>query len=450
MGFVLRWDPQASGQGKIIRPVSHNGDGWMIGGMPQPRPLYRLPDLADAEQIFVVEGEKAAEAGRIWNLATTTSPHGSKSAAKADWSPLAGKRVVILPDNDAAGERYAADVAAQLSRQTPRPEVRVIRLAELWPHLPKAGDLADLVELKDDDEVADMGNVFKTKATSVFMENPDLPVEPPVEAYQTFPIDAMPEPAAAFVREGSEAIGCDPAYIALPLLTVLASAIGNTRRLRIKNGWEELPILWAAVVGESGTMKTPAFRLAQKPLREVQAEMFKRYGKDKAAFEAEKLKHDNTLRHWKRAPEGEPPESPAEPTPARCLVADTTIEALVPILKDNPRGVLLAVDELAGWFKSFDRYSGGSGGADVAYWLSLFNAEPLIIDRKTGMRVTHVEGTGVWVCGGVQPGVLKQALGVQNLENGLASRLLVAMPPRRPSGGQRQKSNPLRRHGPHC
>jgi putative DNA primase/helicase len=80
--------------------VARWGDKWIIGGMPEPRPLYGLPDLADIKRAYVAEGEKAADAARSIGLVATTSPHGSKSAEKADWSPLAGKEVVILPDND--------------------------------------------------------------------------------------------------------------------------------------------------------------------------------------------------------------------------------------------------------------------------------------------------------------------------------------------------------------
>ena len=39
-------------------------------------------------------------------------------------------------------------------------------------------------------------------------------------------MDALPEPLASFVAETADAIGCDPAYVALPLLAVAGSAIG--------------------------------------------------------------------------------------------------------------------------------------------------------------------------------------------------------------------------------
>ena len=58
-----------------------------------------------------------------------------------------------------------------------------------------------------------------------------------VEEFQPFPTDALPSPVRDFVKAGAKAIGCDESYIALPILSVAAAAIGNTTRLELKNSW---------------------------------------------------------------------------------------------------------------------------------------------------------------------------------------------------------------------
>ena len=89
-------------------------------------------------------------------------------------------------------------------------------------------------------------------------------------------------------------------------------------------------------------------------------------------------------------------------------------------------------DELAGWFGSFDRYTQGKGG-DVARWLEMFGGRSMIVDRKSGKPKTiYVERAAVSVVGGIQPGTLRRSLGEQHRENGLAARLMLAYPPRRP------------------
>ena len=113
---------------KQFRPVHVSEDGWRLGDPPGKLPLYNLPKVIPAETVVVVEGEKCSEIVDQLGLAGTTSSHGSKSAAKTDWSPLAGKNVVIIPDNDEAGESYAVGVAYILSTLNPKPSIKILRL----------------------------------------------------------------------------------------------------------------------------------------------------------------------------------------------------------------------------------------------------------------------------------------------------------------------------------
>ena len=64
---------------------------------------------------------------RAPGLVATTSAHGAQSPHKSDWSPLAGKDVVILPDHDAPGENYAKAVV-RFWPTNPRPRVKIFRL----------------------------------------------------------------------------------------------------------------------------------------------------------------------------------------------------------------------------------------------------------------------------------------------------------------------------------
>src|SRR5262249_23501160 len=189
------------------------------------------------------------------------------------------------------------------------------------------------------------------------------------------------------------------------------------------------------IVGESGTAKTPAFRLVMRPVRERQRKALERHAEEMKQYEAELARWEKDLAAWKRNKNAasDPPEKPDPPQAERCIVSDTTIEALAPILLVNPRGLLLARDELAGWICSFDRYGGkGKAGADSANWLSMFNGESMIVDRKTGIpRTIHVPQAAVCVSGGIQPSILRRTLGVEHRESGLAARLLLTCPPRK-------------------
>jgi hypothetical protein len=423
VGAVVRWDGP---DGKKVRPVARHADGWRIGAMAEPRPLYNLPALANAPRVIIAEGEKAADAAQSLGFIATTSAGGSQAAAKTDWQPLAGKQVWILPDNDAPGRKYAETVADILMKLNPAPVVRIVAL----PGLAERGDIVDWIESH--------GDAAEPEAMRAEIEALAQAVEPwqPIEAenldYQPFPLDALPEPIRGFVDAGARAIGCDRSYLALPLLTAIAAAIGNTRRLELKRGWSVPPIIWGAIVGESGSAKTPAFKLVMRPVRERQSLAMKRYADDMRKYRSDRLLWEKDLAVWKRGKSGNlPPAEPEEPKAERFIVSDTTVEALAPILLENPRGLLLARDELAGWIGSFDRYAKNKAGADAANWLSMFNAESIIVDRKTGTpRTIHVPQAAVCVSGGIQPAILQRALGVEHRESGLAARLLLAYPPR--------------------
>lgn len=75
---------------------------------PQPRPLYNQPGMLAADTVLLVEGEKCAQALIDAGWVATTAMHGAQAPVdKTDWSPLAGKRVLIWPDKDKPGFAYA-------------------------------------------------------------------------------------------------------------------------------------------------------------------------------------------------------------------------------------------------------------------------------------------------------------------------------------------------------
>jgi hypothetical protein len=245
--------------------------------------------------------------------------------------------------------------------------------------------------------------------------------------YVPFCTDALPEPIQSYVRSGAKAMTCADSYVALPMLSALAAAIGNTRRIGLKKGWSEPAVVWTGIVGDSGTMKSPAIDLALKPLRKIQDAAFDVYEEKMAAYQHDLAEYE--MQKTRRKKGMMPLEKPAEPVAQRYSCSDITVEALAALLKQNPRGLLLCRDELAGWIKGFNSYK--KSGGDEAAWLEMHGARTLLVDRKCGIPKTiHVPNAAVSVCGGIQPGILQQALGRENFENGLAARILMAMPPR--------------------
>jgi hypothetical protein len=250
--------------------------------------------------------------------------------------------------------------------------------------------------------------------------------------YQPFPVAELPPVILAFVQQGAQALGCDPAYLALPALAVVASAIGNTRTIRLKRGWDEPCVIWAALVGESGTLKSPAFVKAVGYLWRLQQQLIKEHKRAVAGYQDEAQAYREKKKRCKEEG-GDPGDPPEEPVLRRVVCSDTTIEKLAEILEDNPRGILVARDELAGWLGSFARYKAKGAGSDLPNWLEMFRSGTIVVDRKTGDRRTlFIHRAAVSVTGSIQPGVLARALSLEFMDAGLAARLLMALPPRLP------------------
>lgn len=147
---VVRFD--LAGGGKQYRPFHPVKGGWRMGDPPGRLPLYRVRDFRGAKRVYVVEGEKVADAAWSIGLPATTSAHGAKAAAKTDWSPLAGREVIILPDHDDAGRGYADDVAGILHRIDPAMVIKIVNL----PGLPVGGDAVDWCDAQDAQNLDDL------------------------------------------------------------------------------------------------------------------------------------------------------------------------------------------------------------------------------------------------------------------------------------------------------
>jgi hypothetical protein len=240
-----------------------------------------------------------------------------------------------------------------------------------------------------------------------------------------FPVDAMPAGCRMLIREASEAIGCPPEFVALPMLAVLASAIGNSRVVELKPGWEEKAVVFATVIGDPAAKKSPAAKVATKPAKQLQVELRNVYQAKREDYEREMLEHEKNKRELRKVGAADP-RPPKEPVMERTVVDDTTVEALSRVLKQSPRGVLVAKDELAGWIRGMDQYKAGGKGSDRQFWLSAWSSDPITVDRKGEPEALMVSEPFVGISGGIQPEVLKDLS--RGPQDGMLDRFLCAYP----------------------
>jgi putative DNA primase/helicase len=144
IGHVCRFDLPDGGKDVVPRCYCQHADGrreWRWLSFAKPRPLYGMDLLAanPTAGVLIVEGEKAADAARtIAPGVVVTWPGGGKAVRFTDWSPLAGRKVLIWPDADEPGLKAASDIVAAV--RSIAASVRVI---------PVPADVADGWDLAD-------------------------------------------------------------------------------------------------------------------------------------------------------------------------------------------------------------------------------------------------------------------------------------------------------------
>lgn len=129
--YVKQRFKTASAKGKDYRQARINKDGSRSYSLGDCRIVpYRFPELLNAKTagraIYLVEGEKAADALVEIGAIATSAHAGSGSWPQEITQYFAGATVVMLPDNDLAGWKYAKLVAADLI-----PVVKSLRIVDL-------------------------------------------------------------------------------------------------------------------------------------------------------------------------------------------------------------------------------------------------------------------------------------------------------------------------------
>jgi hypothetical protein len=399
---------------------------WEPKGLSTKRaPLYGSERLREGDGLpaLVVEGEKAADAlgkflgDRAHVLGTVC---GADTVPDSDLlEPLRGRTVTLWADNDEKGRRHMARIGAMLEGLAS--EVRLFD----WRDAPPKGDAADHPAVTgdgNDGTTADLLFRDLTEAPLVAHDGNDGMTAVPAAA--PFPTSALPDALRRLVEEAAESIVCPLDLVAVPALVVLASAIGNARILRVKGGWEEPPLLFAVAVATPGAKKSPAAKEAGRPAHKEQRGLQKDYQSKRAEYERAMLQHEKDKRDCRKSGLADP-APPEEPAMERTVAADTTVEALLAVLSENPRGLAVLVDELAGWFKGHDQYK-SKGGNDRQAWLSLWSCSPVTVDRKGSKEPLILQRPFACLFGTIQPAVLPEL--AAGRDDGLMDRFLLAYP----------------------
>lgn len=424
--------------GKQFPQWRWEGERWVSGVKGLPLYPYRLPSILTAKDpVFICEGEKDADRLAGLGFIATTNPGGAGNW-KSDLNQwLAGRTCYVLEDDDDAGRKRVQSIASQL--YSVAGEVRVVT----FRGIKDGGDVSDWLDENPGEPLIEYARGFPIWSPSAKPAGDDWPEpdgrylraelpEPPV-----LPLDDVFSPKwATWIRAAAEAKAAPPDYVAAAALAVCGSVLGNTRWPLIWEGWSEPPVLWTVVIGNPSANKSPGLDAVLIPLKKAERHLREKVQGDvddwRAKAEVAKLVESA----WKDAVKAalkagdEPPVRPVgadpgpEPVMPRLAVSDTTVERLAVIVSKQPRGTLLARDELAGWLQGMTRYSGG--GSDRPFWLEAYGGRGYTVERM-GRDPVYIERLSVGVMGGIQPDRMRSLL-MKSDDDGLLARFLPIWP----------------------
>lgn len=223
-----------------------------------------------------------------------------------------------------------------------------------------------------------------------------------------FPKKILPKELQNLVEELERIMCFLPEYTAIGILYAVSMAIGNKIRIRNKNTWFVSPSLYIIIVGEPGDVKSPALKFALQPLLDIDAKLYKEYLAQLAVYKRS-IKND---------------EDAIEPQLRQQILDDFTPEALLKVHNTNKKGIGIYVDEIAGFFNSFNQYRKGS---DEEFYLSAWNGGTISKVRTTTDTI-RIENSFLNIIGSIQPSVLKAIFQGDRVSNGLMHRFLFVYP----------------------
>lgn len=216
---------------------------------------------------------------------------------------------------------------------------------------------------------------------------------------------------------------CPPDYCAATAMIVAGALIGRKVAIRPKrhDDWQVVPNLYGAMVGRPSLLKSPAMKEILKFLSRLEVEAKQEYAKALADFETAALVAEATKKVGKEklkqavkdgidasaiaAEIAKGADDP--PTRRRYLANDTTMEKLGVILKENPNGVLLFLDELITLLRTMDR-EGHEG--DRGFYLTAWAGDSRYTYDRIGRGTLDIEAAIVSIVGSIQPGVIADYL----------------------------------------
>lgn len=408
---------------------------------------YEIWKSETSRRLFIVEGEKCAHAMMENGFLATTTPGGSSAWNKSYAEFFRGWDLIVIPDNDEPGSKYAARIFNDV--QGIAKTVTIIQIPDLkdkedvydWFKLGhSAKDLQELVK-QPSPLTQKMQLLIAAGQEEVSISSPEiqswprpLPLPKAVDELPEISLQdiemLLPKILFAKVKDISVRIDVAPESVATMLFSVLGGLLGRRVNVRPKrnDNWLSYPCcLWGCLVSRPGNKKSPLLTEILKPIYKLEdfaSEKFNEAYKSaqpKLQIIAEKKKFiEKQIKKSIEEPgEGDllkfeadlaslsDEEAKAKPIRTRYYTSDATGPKLIEMMAENPSGLLIIRDELSGTFQNFD--VPGNESLRTLFLESHAGTGRITQDRvSAGTRTAN--GMGATLIGSIQPGPLARIL----------------------------------------
>ena len=259
--------------------------------------------------------------------------------------------------------------------------------------------------------------------------------------------DLLPGPLAPWIQDGAERMSVPKEFITAPVIVAIAGLVGRKLGILPKehDDWLVVPNLWGGIIGPPGVLKSPAIQEGFRPIGRLEnraAEVFEVEQREAEKREIEiEAEIKRLTKQINKLGSGNIAEQIADlkrelreckAIERRYLTQDATVEKLGELLKENPRGMTLLRDELAGFFRTLNR---PGREREREFYLEAWNGDGGFTVDRIGRGTIHIPALTLSIFGGIQPGKFRRyvddALDHKHGDDGLLQRLQIVVWPDR-------------------
>lgn len=231
--------------------------------------------------------------------------------------------------------------------------------------------------------------------------------------FEALPIDGFALHVQKAIKTAAEVLDVHRDKATAAAIAAVAAAVGHNARV-FDGTYTNFAQVWLAIVDKQGSNKSAVISHFFKPLEKIDQAAFEKYRWERKEYERKLRAKDPTA--WK-------------PERRRFLTNDTTQEALIRNVAENPAGTCLKVDELKALFLNMGRYTGGKSSEKEMY-LSMWSNEAYSTSRIAEEKEVSISEPVLSIIGGIQPKVLRNLFSTYvEEESGFCSRWLYVCPP---------------------